>query len=100
MLSHYFADFVFLGAGAISPAGWLMDYTREEGELNSQMLLSARTRRRRRRSQQVQPLRAGPGGKLEKVTHLVTDRKPEAPMAEALAALPLELLVSSDTARS
>ena len=43
MLAHYFADFVFVGAGAISPSGWLMDYTREEGELHSQMLQSART---------------------------------------------------------
>ena len=43
MLAHYFADFVFVGAGAISPTGWLMDYTREEGELHSQMLQSART---------------------------------------------------------
>src|SRR5262245_17132163 len=43
MLTHYFADFVFIGAGAISPAGWLMDYTREEGELNSLMLQSARS---------------------------------------------------------
>src|SRR4029077_14705056 len=43
MLMHYFADFVFIGAGAISPAGWLMDYTREEGELHSLMLQSART---------------------------------------------------------
>jgi DeoR/GlpR family transcriptional regulator of sugar metabolism len=43
MLANYFADFVFIGAGAISPAGWLMDYTREEGELHSLMLQSART---------------------------------------------------------
>jgi DeoR/GlpR family transcriptional regulator of sugar metabolism len=31
---------------------------------------------------------------FEKVTHLVTDRQPEGPVAAALAALPLELLVS------
>jgi DeoR family glycerol-3-phosphate regulon repressor len=33
-------------------------------------------------------------GNLDKVTHLVTDRPPEPPMAAALAALPLELLVA------
>jgi DeoR/GlpR family transcriptional regulator of sugar metabolism len=49
MLTHYFADFLFLGAGAISPAGWLMDYADRRGG---------------RRSQQVQPLCAGAGGKL------------------------------------
>ena len=43
MLANYYADFVFVGAGAISPGGWLMDYTREEGELHSMMLQSART---------------------------------------------------------
>jgi DeoR/GlpR family transcriptional regulator of sugar metabolism len=36
---------------------------------------------------------------FEKVTHLVTDRQPEGPVAAALAALPLELLVSDGQAR-
>ena len=31
---------------------------------------------------------------FEKVTHLVTDRQPEGPVVAALAALPVELLVS------
>ena len=100
MLSHYFADFVFLGAGAISPSGWLMDYTREEGEMNSQMLLSARTPvvvADHSKFNRFAPVRVE---NFEKVTHLVTDKKPEAPLAETLAAMPLELLVSPDTARS
>ncbi|MFM9843737.1 MAG: DeoR/GlpR family DNA-binding transcription regulator [Dongiaceae bacterium] len=98
MLTHYFADFLFLGAGAISPAGWLMDYTREEGELNSQMLLSARTPvvvADHSKFNRFAPVRVE---NFEKVTHLVTDRKPEAPLAEALAAMPIELLVSTDAA--
>jgi DeoR/GlpR family transcriptional regulator of sugar metabolism len=33
---------------------------------------------------------------LERATHLVTDRRPEPPAANALAALPLELLVSDE----
>src|ERR1700752_763587 len=40
MLAHYFADFAFVGAGAIAPDGWLMDFTREEGELHGLMLQS------------------------------------------------------------
>jgi DeoR family glycerol-3-phosphate regulon repressor len=100
MLTHYFADFVFLGAGAISPAGWLMDYTREESELNSQMLLSARTPvvvADHSKFNRFAPVRVE---NFEKVTHLVTDKKPEAPLAEALAAMPLELLVSAGAAGS
>ena len=100
MLTHYFADFLFLGAGAISPAGWLMDYTREESELNSQMLRSARTAvvvADHSKFNRFAPVRVE---NFEKVTHLVTDRKPEPPLAEALAAMPLELLVSADAAGS
>jgi DeoR family transcriptional regulator, glycerol-3-phosphate regulon repressor len=100
MLTHYFADFLFLGAGAISPAGWLMDYTREESELNSQMLLSARTAvvvADHSKFNRFAPVRVE---NFEKVTHLVTDRRPEPPLAEALAAMPLELLVSTDAAGS
>jgi len=100
MLSHYFADFVFMGAGAISPSGWLMDYTREEGEMNSQMLMSARTPvavADHSKFNRFAPVRVE---NFEKVTHLVTDKKPEPPLAEALAAMPLELLVSAGAAGS
>lgn len=93
MLAHYFADFVFVGAGAISPSGWLMDYTREEGELHSLMLQSARTAvvvADHSKFNRYAPVRVDD---FEKVTHLVTDRPPDAPLATALAALPLELLV-------
>jgi DeoR/GlpR family transcriptional regulator of sugar metabolism len=96
MLAHYFADFVFIGAGAISPTGWLMDYTREEGELHSLMLQSARTAvvvADHSKFNRYAPVRVD---NFDKVTHLVTDRQPEAPMAAALGALPLELLVSDD----
>ncbi len=99
MLAHYFADFVFLGAGAISPTGWLMDYTREEGELHSQMLQSARTAvvaADHSKFNRYAPVRLD---NFEKVTHLVTDRQPEGPVAARLAALPLELLVSDGQPR-
>lgn len=94
MLVNYFADFVFIGAGAISPAGWLMDYTREEGELHSLMLQSARTAvvvADHGKFGRFAPVRVG---NFEKVTHLVTDRAPDPKIAEALAMLPLEVLVA------
>ena len=93
MLAHYFADFVFVGAGAIAPTGLLMDYTREEGELHGIMLQSARTAvvvADQTKFNRYAPVRVG---NFEKVTHLVTDRRPQAPLAQALAALPLEILV-------
>jgi DeoR/GlpR family transcriptional regulator of sugar metabolism len=93
MLEHYFADFVFVGAGAISPTGWLMDYTREEGELHSLMLQSARTAvvvADHSKFNRYAPVRVE---NFDKVTHLVTDRAPDAPLAAALSALPLEILV-------
>ena len=43
MLSNYFADFALVGAGAMSPDGNLMDFSREEAELHSLMLQSAQT---------------------------------------------------------
>lgn len=94
MLANYFADFVFVGAGAISPAGWLMDYTREEGELHSLMLQSARTSvvvADHGKFGRFAPIRVG---NFDKVTHLVTDLTPDPEITSALAALPLEILVA------
>jgi DeoR/GlpR family transcriptional regulator of sugar metabolism len=94
MLANYFADFVFVGAGAISPAGWLMDYTREEGELHSLMLQSARTSvivADHGKFGRFAPIRVG---NFDKVTHLVTDLTLDPEITSALAALPLEILVA------
>lgn len=96
MLAHYFADFAFVGAGAIAPDGWLMDFTREEGELHGLMLQSARTAvvvADHSKFNRYAPIRVS---NLEKVTRLVTDRQPDAPLAGVLAASRLELLVSDE----
>jgi DeoR/GlpR family transcriptional regulator of sugar metabolism len=96
MLSNYFADFAFIGAGAISPAGWLMDYTREEGELHSRMLVAARTCAvvaDHGKFGRFAPIRVG---NFEKATHLVTDMQPEPEIAQALSTLPLELLIADE----
>jgi DeoR/GlpR family transcriptional regulator of sugar metabolism len=94
MLANYFADFVFIGAGAISPAGWLMDYTREEGELHSTMLQSARTAvvvADHGKFGRFAPIRVG---NFEKVTHLITDRPPDPEIVAAMESLPLDLLIA------
>ena len=76
-----------------------MDYTREEGELHGVMLQSARTAvvvADHTKFNRFAPVRVG---YFDKVTHLVTDRAPDVPLAAALAALPLEILVQ-DPSRS
>jgi DeoR/GlpR family transcriptional regulator of sugar metabolism len=93
MLTHYSADFAFIGAGAISPAGWLMDYTREECELSGQMVQSVRTAvivADHTKFNRYAPVRVE---NFDKAAYLVTDRQPDGSLAAALAALPLELLV-------
>ncbi len=98
MLENYFADFLFVGAGAISPTGWLMDYTREEGELHSAMLRSART-----------PVVVADHGKFghfgpirvtnfDKAVYLITDQAPSSEIIDELSELPLELLIANDEA--
>jgi DeoR/GlpR family transcriptional regulator of sugar metabolism len=94
MLANYFADFAFIGAGAISPAGWLMDYTREEGELHSRMLLAARTSAvvaDHGKFGRFAPIRVG---NFEKATHLITDERPDPEITNALGTLPVEILVA------
>jgi DeoR/GlpR family transcriptional regulator of sugar metabolism len=94
MLANYFADFAFIGAGAISPAGWLMDYTREEGELHSRMLVAARTSAvvaDHGKFGRFAPIRVG---NFEKATHLITDERPDPEITDALGALPVDILVA------
>lgn len=94
MLANYFADFAIIGAGAISPRGTLMDFSREEAELHNLMLQSAQTvivvadqqKFGRYAPVQVQG--------LERVHYLVTDREPEPDMAEALSPLSVEVLIA------
>jgi DeoR/GlpR family transcriptional regulator of sugar metabolism len=94
MLSHYFADFAVIGAGAISPTGLLMDYTREEAELHGMMLHTARTVTvvaDHDKFGRFAPVRVE---SLEKATYLITDRAPDPALAETLSGLPLEILVA------
>ena len=95
MLSNYFADFAIVGAGAISPGGVLMDFSREEAELHSLMLKSAQNVivvADHNKFGRYAPVRVD---SLEAAHFLVTDREPEPDIAEILSAMSLEVLVAN-----
>jgi DeoR/GlpR family transcriptional regulator of sugar metabolism len=94
MLSHYYADFAFIGAGAISNTPWLMDFSREEGELHSAILNTARTTAvvaDQIKFNRFAPVRVA---NLEKVDYLITDAVPDPAIVDALKPLEIELLVA------
>ena len=43
MLSNYFTDFAFVGAGAVSTHAWLTDYSRAAAELRAAMIVQGKT---------------------------------------------------------
>jgi DeoR family transcriptional regulator, glycerol-3-phosphate regulon repressor len=94
MLANYFADFAIIGAGAISPRGVLMDFSREEAELHSLMLKSAQNVivvADYSKFGRYAPVRVD---SLEAAHILVTDRELETDMAEVLSAMTLDLVVA------
>lgn len=94
MLGNYYADFAFVGVGAVSSHPWLMDYSREAAELRALMLSVARTPvllADHTKFGKMAPVRVA---NLELVTHIVTDRRPETAMAKALGKLQAEILIS------
>ena len=94
MLANYFADFAFVGAGALTSHPWLMDYSREAAEIRAQMLALARTPvllADHTKFDRIAPVRVA---NLDKVTHLIVDNEPQGAMARALATLSAELLVA------
>ncbi|MBL6945888.1 MAG: DeoR/GlpR transcriptional regulator [Rhodospirillales bacterium] len=98
MLGNYFADFAFVGAGAISSHPWLMDFSREAAEIRGQMLSLARrpvVLADHTKFDRVAPARVP---NFEKASHIVVDRKPEGAFAKALAAHGAEILVAGDDA--
>ncbi|MEE9317018.1 MAG: DeoR/GlpR family DNA-binding transcription regulator [Rhodospirillales bacterium] len=94
MLANYYADFAFVGASALSADPWLMDYSREAAELRAEMLTQARTPvllADHTKFNRTAPVRVA---NLESVSHLVTDKKPDAKMAKGLATLRAEILIA------
>ena len=98
MLSNYFADFAIIGAGAVSPRGALMDFSREEAELHGLMLKSAQTVivvADHTKFGRFAPVRVQ---SLDRASYLVTDREPEPEMAEALSSLSVDVLIAEAAA--
>jgi DeoR family transcriptional regulator, glycerol-3-phosphate regulon repressor len=96
MLANYFADFAFIGAGAVSSTPWLMDFSREEGELHSVILNSARTTAivaDHGKFNRFAPVRIK---NFEKVQYLITDATPDEEIIEALKTLSIELLLATE----
>ena len=96
MLGNYFADFALVGAGAVASDGWIMDYTREEAELHRLMLRSARSTALivdDSKFNRFAPVRVAT---FDRITYLLTNRRPEGDLSYVLANLPLQVL-SADT---
>jgi DeoR family glycerol-3-phosphate regulon repressor len=87
MLANYFADFAIIGAGAISAAGDVMDFSREEAEFNKLMMRSAKTVivvADHQKLGRVAPVRVQ---SLKSATYLVTDNEPETGLSKTIAGL-------------
>ncbi|HEX9703517.1 MAG TPA: DeoR/GlpR family DNA-binding transcription regulator [Rhodospirillales bacterium] len=94
MLANYYADFTFVGAGALSSDPWLMDFSREAAELRAEMLAQARTAvllADHTKFDRTAPVRVA---NLDLVNYLVTDNKPAGAMAQGLSRLGAEILVA------
>ena len=94
MLTHYYADFAFVGASALSADPWLMDFSREAAELRAASLAQARTAVLLADHTKVgrsAPVRVA---NLDQVNYVVTDLKPKGDMAQGLAKLTAEVLVA------
>ncbi len=93
-LANYFAEFCFIGASALNSDPILSDFSREQAEFHSQMIVHAgisvllvdHTKFDRRA-----PVRVD---NLDRITHIVTDGQMSVAMRESLSALEAELLIA------
>lgn len=94
MLVNYFADVAFIGISAMSDDGILSDYTREAAALRETMISQART-----------PVLVGDHDKfgwtagtrvngMERVRHLVTDRKLQPGLAKTLKSAGIKVIIA------
>ena len=94
MLSQYYTDFAFVGAGALSAGPLLTDYSREAAEVRAQMLVQARTSvllADYTKFERKAPVRVA---NLEKITHLIIDRKLPSDLATGFKSLKTEILIA------
>jgi len=93
-LANYFADFCFIGASALNADPILSDFSREQAEFHSQMIVHARmpvllvdhTKLYKRAPVKVD--------NLERITHVVTDGKMSKSLTGALVEFGAEILVA------
>ena len=96
MLASYYPDFAFIGASALTAHPWLMDYSREEAEMQSQMIALSRTGVLL--ADHTKFGRSAPNrvANLEQVSRIIVDVRPVDKMARALDSLDAELIVAPD----
>ncbi|MEA3124528.1 MAG: DeoR family transcriptional regulator, glycerol-3-phosphate regulon repressor [Caballeronia sp.] len=93
-LSQYHADFAFVGAGAITPEGFLTDYSRLAAEVRSRMILAASAAAivaDNSKFGNVTPVRIRD---FEKARYVITEVAPDKAMRRAIAARGPELLIA------
>jgi len=94
MLSNYLADFSFIGISSISDNGMLSDYTRAAAEMRGAMIAQAHM-----------PILIGDHDKfgwsarvriqgIEKVSRVITDRKPDPAIVKSLKLHDIDLVVA------
>jgi DeoR/GlpR family transcriptional regulator of sugar metabolism len=93
-LVQYHADFSFLGAGAITPDGYLTDYSRMAAEVRSRMIGAANMAvvvADHSKFGRVTPVRIDG---FENVRYVVTELAPDSEVSEAIAARGPEMLIA------
>jgi DeoR family transcriptional regulator, glycerol-3-phosphate regulon repressor len=93
-LSQYHADYAFVGAGGITPDGWLTDYTRMVAEVRSRMLAAAACAivvADHSKFGRVTPVRING---FEHTRYVITELAPEKSIARALTSRGPELVVA------
>jgi DeoR family glycerol-3-phosphate regulon repressor len=93
-LTQYHADFAFIGAGGISPDGYLTDYSRMAAEVRSRMIAAADTVvvvADHSKFGRVTPVRING---IESARYLVTELAPERALGKAIAAHGPEIVIA------
>jgi len=93
-LSQYHVDFAFVGAGAITPDGFLTDYSRLAAEVRSRMILAASAAvivADNSKFGNVTPVRIRD---FDKARYLITEVAPDKAMRRAIAARGPELVIA------
>ena len=93
-LTQYHADFAFIGAGGISPDGYLTDYSRMAAEVRSRMIAAADmvvVVADHSKFGRVTPVRING---IESARYLVTELAPEKALGKAITAHGPEILIA------